>query len=137
MEQLAAEGKKFNWQKPTHCLNCKNKLWGHGYQKAYFDGYDVIFYLKRYRCPKCGIVITMRPSGYWKKYQSSIYTIYKVLKFRLSELKWPPWTQRNRACHWLKNFKRKIKMDFGFDNQGMTELARLDHLFYKGIFFLG
>jgi len=111
IKELSVLGKSFKWQKPSHCPRCKNsKLWGHGFVNFYFDGYKNSLILKRYRCFSCHCIITMKPTGFWNKYQTSIEKIYKTLKFRLEKHCWPPWTTRQKAGHWIKAFTINVRM---------------------------
>ena len=114
---------------PDKCPKCSNKLWGHGF--LLFND----LYLKRYRCNSCSSVITMKPSQFWKKYQSTISSIYHQLKCRLEKHHWPISTKRQRANQWLDKFITFIRMLYGLDNCGMTLVERLDSLYYKRIPF--
>jgi len=137
LDQVAALGKKFNWQKPTICPCCNNsKLWGHGFVASCFEGHSQCLWLKRYRCPSCHCIITLKPIGFWKYYQSSIHTIVKILIHRFKERLWPPWASRQRSCHWMKAFIINIKMH-EFDRfADKSPLEILERCFDKQINFL-
>ena len=136
LEELASSGKTFNWQKPDCCPRCRNNLWGHGFTQRFFDGYKSCFYVKRYRCPSCGLTIILIPTGYEKKYQSSIRVILNTLKYRLINFTWTPWTTRQRAGHWLRKLIQKIKMDFMQLEEKLGLLKLLDWMVEKEIPFL-
>jgi len=41
-------------------------LWGHGYVERYFGELSERIPLKRWRCPDCCAVHTVRPDNYWR-----------------------------------------------------------------------
>ena len=131
LQVLYKAGKSFHWKRPSCCNGCQ-KMWGHGYVRRYFEGYSKCFWLKRYRCPCCGVVVTMRPTGFFPRFQSSTEQIYKALKHKLTTLRWPPWTTRQRAGHWLRRFMSKLAMDF----PGSSPPELLSRLHGKMINFL-
>ena len=79
IDLLSKLGKKYKWQKPDSCPKCGSKLWGHGFVSCFLC-YITALFLKRYRCPNCKIVITIKPRGFWKKYQFRDKSIYHTLK---------------------------------------------------------
>ncbi len=85
-------------------------MWGHGYVSRYFSDFSSLIYLKRYRCPICGTVITARPEGFWAYIRSSVFTIYQVLNTRISSGKWPYGFPRQRGGHWLRRLVVNAKM---------------------------
>lgn len=92
------------WQRPLKCSKCgHSKLWGHGLTSRYFNSVLGPVYLKRWRClnPKCRAVHTCRPQSHWSRFQESIEGIFRTLLYRVTHLKWPPWTPRQRGGHWL------------------------------------
>lgn len=135
LSKLAKLGKNFNWKKPESCPQCKNKLWGHGFVNAYFNNFNKNLYLKRYRCPRCSIVITLRPLSHWSRFRYAIDDIYRGIKDRLKYLRWPPWLPRQVGGHWIRRFISKIKMDYGLNDQ-MNMIDRLEYLYQKKIPFL-
>ncbi len=135
LSELAKLGKNFNWKKPKSCPRCGNRLWGHGFVSAYFNNFNKNLYLKRYRCPHCFIVITLRPLSHWSRFRYGIDDIYRIIRERLVNLRWPPWFPRQRGGHWIKRFIKKIKMDYGLNDQ-MNMIQRLDDLYQKKIPFL-
>jgi hypothetical protein len=117
LEVLSREGKRFKWSRPPPC-KCGHIFWGHGYVARYFDGYSEKLWLKKWRCPLCRSVITFFPNGYIKFVQASLETIFKALRERLSFYKWPPWTTRQRAAHWLRRLKKYCVSNFGVNTDG-------------------
>jgi hypothetical protein len=111
---LASEAKGYNWE-TCDCSNCDRRMWGHGFVTRYFSGYSNPFFLKRYRCPDCKIVVTTRPDEFWERIRSSIKQIYECLVRKLTSGRWPPDTSRQRAGHWLRRFNNHAKMSIESD----------------------
>lgn len=134
LNSLAILGKDFNWNRPK-CPNGCPKMWGHGFVLKSFTNFSDGLFIKRYRCPTCKAVITLTPSGHFKRYQSSIKAIYQAIKVRLKSHKWPEWTTRQRARHWMRKFEAFIFMEFPGYEKSTTQL--LEYLYLKNIPFLG
>jgi transposase-like protein len=65
VKRLYELGKGYPWQKPARCPVCRSdRLWGHGFVRRYFEPFEQPVWIKRYRCPDCGAVHTMRPDTY-------------------------------------------------------------------------
>ena len=111
---LASEGKGYKWG-PCQCPKCNRKMWGHGFVTRYFSGYSDPIFLKRYRCPDCKTVVTIRLNGFWERIRSSIKKIYKCLVHKLTYGWWPPDISRQRGGHWLRRFNNLAKMSTEFD----------------------
>ena len=71
ISELSKNGKAYKWDK-CDCQDCHRDMWGHGYVARYFSSITTEIYLKRYRCPSCLTVVTVRPAGYWPRIRSSI-----------------------------------------------------------------
>lgn len=108
-ENLSKLDKNYKWP-PCNCEKCQRSMWGHGYVARYFSILSHPVYLKRYRCPNCGTVITTRPESFWAFLRSSIQMIYRSLRTKISSGSWPPETTRQRGGHWLKRFGIHAKM---------------------------
>ena len=108
IEDIHRDGKEYNWRRPV--CKCGKKVHGHGFVKRYFNRFKEYLYIKRWRCPKCGTVITAIPSGYWPRFQESIKNIFETIKYRIKNYKWPPWTTRQRAGHWLNKLLVNAKL---------------------------
>ena len=111
LKNIFEQGKDFPWVRPVKCLNrnCNHfKVWGHGFTPRYFDGFSGCVYMKCYRCPLCGCVMTCRPDTHFTRIQTCKETIRALLALRLETGHWllsslpPP-----RMRHWLANLKRK------------------------------
>lgn len=128
IKDILAQGKKFIWKKPSRCFECEDTvLWGHGFVLCYFSCVDEGIYLKRYRCPCCGVVIKMKPKGYFKKIRTSIKIIKKSLEIRLNQKMFIPDISRETQHHWLANLKQNIKACLGenFKNRLLEGFQKL------------
>jgi hypothetical protein len=136
LNQLSTEGKNFKWKRPI-CPKCSGKVWGHGFVLTFFNGFPDLLFIKRYRCPSksCRKVIIMRPSGFWKKFQTNIEEIFNALVDRLEGLSWPLGVPRQRGGHWLRKFINKMKMLYGLDNEGIGLGERLRQFYKKSLHF--
>jgi hypothetical protein len=127
-QTLSTEGKDHKWP-PCECEKCQRSMWGHGFVTRYFSGLNQIF-LKRYRCPNCGTVVTTRPEGFRPWIRSSTQSIYQILRFRISSGQWSPETNRQRGGHWLRRFAVHAKMSCE-----TNLLTFLDRCFEKEVSF--
>ena len=110
LKEIFKQERNFSWNRPPKCPKCDSfKVWGHGFVPAYFDCFEVPLLLKRYRCPDCGCVITMRPASHFSGFQSSRATIRSALQRRINHGRWPPDLSSARMRHWLSNLKRQIR----------------------------
>ena len=130
IEELSKIGKEHKWPK-NFCEGCNRNMWGHGYVSRYFATVVRSVYLKRYRCPGCGVVVVVRPEGYWSKIRNPIVTIYQTLRSKLNFGKWPEFTSRQRGGHWLNRFVSFARMEL---QSNLTEF--LDYCYLKQIRFL-
>jgi hypothetical protein len=110
LKDLFARGRNYPWQKPDNCPCCNsNRLWGHGFADAIFDGYKQPLPLKLYRCPDCGCVIRLRPQGYFKRFQASVETIRSSIASKSTSNRWLPGISRSRQRHWFRALCQRIK----------------------------
>lgn len=110
LKKLFKQGRRYKWERPEKCPRCGHyKIWGHGFAARLFDGFVAPLLLKCYRCPGCGLVITLRPDTHFAGFQASIETIRSKLSYRISRGRWPPGLSTSRQRHWLSNLRRKIK----------------------------
>jgi hypothetical protein len=130
LNQIFRLGRNFNWAKPDSCPNCQSgRLWGHGFVAAFFDGFRQALLLRRFRCPDCGCVLSLRPIGFFPRFQATIATIRSCLQARLSGGKWPQGPSTSRQRHWLSALKRKSMAFFG---AGMDLMGAFDRLIQTG-----
>ena len=110
LKEIFDQGRNFSWDRPQKCPKCNSfKVWGHGFVPAYFDHFDTPLLLKRYRCPDCGCVITMRPTSHFSRFQASRATIRSALQHRINHGRWLSYLSSGRMRHWLSNLKRQIR----------------------------
>ena len=129
IQELSKNGKNHKWGR-HFCLACSRFMWGHGYVQRYFSELANGVFVKRYRCPDCNAVVTVRPVDYWQGFRSSIKTMYGALKSKLSGL-WPADCPRQRGGHWLRRFSRYAQMEVQ-----ISLTSFLDACFIKQIRFL-
>ncbi len=130
--ELAARGRGFKGIRPSCPNHCGRSVWGHGWVRRYFDGYPEGIELQRFRCPGCHAVITLRPLGFWSRFQASINFVFEALSRRLTHRLWPPGVTRQRGGHWLRRLIAKVKMDFS----GQDPLVCLRNMYERNIAFL-
>lgn len=112
-------GKAYPWPRVEACPRCGHcRVWGHGYVTAYFDGYEDIFWLRRYRCPACRLVLRLRPSGYFPRFQVTIEAIRQSIVHRFYRQVWPPGRSRQQGRHWFKALVRKAGLYLGISEVG-------------------
>ena len=104
VKTLLEVGRQYPWQRPERCPKCQGlRVWGHGYVEAYFDEVgNACVLLKRYRCPECGVVIRVRPSGYCRRIQATVAAVRQWVLHRLEKGRWPPGSTPARQRHWLR-----------------------------------
>ena len=131
VKMLMKLGREYPWQRPKQCPKCQSvRVWGHGYVEAYFDeAGSACVLLKRYRCPECGLVIRVRPSGYWRKIQATVATVRQWVVDRLEKGRWPPGCNSARGRQWLRALRRQVRTHLGMSYvedlaQGFAELVR-------------
>jgi len=107
VNQLAALGKEFPWEKPCACPACDGGLWWHGFVLAYLACFDQPLYFRRLLCPKCGAVHRLRPDSHWPRFQSSIDTIIQVIAYRQRSGHWCSNTLRPRQRQWWRRLRKK------------------------------
>jgi hypothetical protein len=126
-------GREYPWPRPERCPRCGHgRLWGHGFVSAYFDDYALPLWLRRYRCPLCRLILRLRPTGYFQRFQASVETIRQSLAYRFYHHLWPPGSSRQRQGHWLRAFLRKVRFYLGLSGWGAFSEA-FDALISLGI----
>ena len=121
-------GKKYPWPCPPWCPRCRSpRLWGHGYVRRYFDDFAQALCLKRYRCPDCGAIHTLRPHLYDRGFQVIWFTIFLSLLKKITLGQWLWGVSRQRQQYWWRGFKKHASRKQNFSNE--TALATLVTLF--------
>ena len=99
-------GKQYSWPRLKRCLVCGgSRVWGHGYVRRFFDGTEEALWLKRYRCPDCSKVYTVRPKSHYRNFWASRITILKSIFNKLIHNSWITGVSRQRQQYWFKGFK--------------------------------
>jgi hypothetical protein len=112
LEQM---GEKYPWSRPPWCPRCRSpRLWGHGYVHRYFDGFEWALCLKRYRCPDCGAVHTLRPHHYDRRFQAIWFTIFLSLLKKMTLGRWLSGLSRQRQQYWWRGFKKHASRQQNF-----------------------
>jgi len=71
----------------------------------FLDGINEALWLKRYRCPDCRKVYTIRPKSHYRKFWSSRRTILKSIFHKLIHNSWLTGVSRQRQQYWFRGFK--------------------------------
>jgi hypothetical protein len=114
LNEIAKSSGDYPWPCPCACGRCGHpKVWGHGLVAMIFEGFATALKIRRYRCPMCGCIIRLRPTGYFTRHQSETTTICGTLSYRLATGRWPAGCVANRARHWLASLRRNALAVFG------------------------
>ena len=129
VEQLKQEGRNFNWNRPSCTCGCE-KVWGHGFVSRILN--DCHIEVKRFRCPECGRVFTLRPDGFYPRTQSCILSVFLALLAMLTSGRWPPPSRRQRRRHWMRRFERFAAGHFPAEDL----ISLLKRLYERSVCFL-
>ena len=100
--------KNYPWPRPKTCPQCgATRLWGHGYVARYFDGFTEALWMKRYRCPDCRAVHTLRPCSHWRGFWAPWRLILVSLLGKLRGRRWLSRFPRQRQQYWWKGFAKQ------------------------------
>lgn len=116
LKDIFQKGKDYPWERPERCPCCSHwKVWGHGFVPAFFQGYDTPIFLKRYRCPACGVVIRLRPASHFSRFQSSRHSIRWALLYRINHGRWRSGSKKSQQRYWLRNLTRNAIFFLGIN----------------------
>ena len=133
IKEIVEQGRDFPWPRPESCSQCHgNRVWGHGFVGALFDGFVEQVLLRRWRCPDCRCVMRARPSGYFARIQASAESIRSSIACRLKTGRWPPGLSRSRQGYWLRSLVRQIEAHLK-DERVSGPIEGFDRLIGKGI----
>lgn len=105
VKRLVEEGKDFSWPRPEQCPRCEgHRVWGHGYVQRYFEGLFEAVWIKRYRCPDCRAVHTLRPERFYKGFHYSVLTILLSVFNKIVEGRFLKCLSRQAQQYWYKGF---------------------------------
>jgi len=103
VKQLYELGKEYPWPRPKRCYSCQSsRIWGHGYVQRYFEGYIRPFWIKRYRCPDCRTVYTLRPDLFCMRFRYPLRIILYSLITKILCLRFIPSIPRQNQQYWYK-----------------------------------
>jgi hypothetical protein len=72
----------------------------------YFDGVSHAVWVKRWRCPDCRAVHTMRPRGHWRGFWATAVTITAVLARKVAG---ESWMSRQRQQYWWRGYQKQSR----------------------------
>ena len=105
-KSLRSSGKEYRWPRPARCPRCGGvRLWGHGYVFRFFDGEADALAIKRWRCPDCGAVHTMRPDTHWRGFWAPWSAIFTTLLIKAAGGKWCTDFSRQRQQYWWRGYR--------------------------------
>jgi hypothetical protein len=136
--ELLATGKAYAWPRPSKCPQCSgSRLWGHGSVKFRAADQPRALILKRLRCIDCASVITLKPSGYLRRFRSSVDTVYQCLRVYLQrKSSGVPQPYQHKEHRWLTRFVNKILMDFLAVADQLPLVSWLDYFYCHRMPFL-
>lgn len=111
-KRLKEQGKDYRWPRPRRCPACGGRrLWGHGYVERFFDGCAGPLWMKRYRCPECGAVHTLRPTACWRGFWAPWALIVVSLLSKLKRGRWLEAVSRQRQQYWWRGLRRQLAIE--------------------------
>lgn len=132
LKELSEQGRNFPWPRLEQCPRCGSHcVWGHGYVRALFDGFNKPILLKLCRCPNCRCIIRLRPSGFFTRFQAPIAAIRESMAGKEESGRFLPGLSRTRQAHWWRALKRRIEAFFGNTFRG-TMAEGFDRLLALG-----
>jgi hypothetical protein len=112
MPSLLNQGKHYPWPRPPRCPRCGGlRLWGHGYVPRYFDNLVEPVWVKRWRCPECCAVHTLRPDTHWRRFWAPLVLIVVSLRGKLEGQHWGHDFPRQRQQYWWQGFLRQSRLE--------------------------
>jgi hypothetical protein len=131
VKRLGESGRDYPWPRPDRCPGCDGRrLWGHGYVRRYFEGCSEGIWIKRYRCPDCRAVHTLRPQGFYRGFFYSRFSILIALLHKLIHNRWSKSLSRQVQQYWWRGFQRQASYH---RNRKQPDLAVLFELLRDGI----
>jgi len=116
IKDLLRKGIDYPWKRPDSCLRCGHfKVWKHGFVGRYIGGFAQQVLIRRYRCPQCGCVYTMKPQGQWRRFWAAAPgKIIKSIRMKLTTGNWVAGMTRQRQQYWFNGFKKQcIRAGYG------------------------
>jgi len=69
--------------------------------------------MKRWRCPDCCAVHTVRPEQYWRAFLSPWYLILASLSVKLLHQRWLTLSSRQRQQYWMRGYRKQQQIAGG------------------------
>ena len=88
----------------------------------FFDGCRETLWIKRYRCPDCRAVHTVRPDSHWRGFWASWKLILICLVRKLKKDRWLKSLTRQKQQYWWKGFLQHL------GREGISERPSLESL---------
>ena len=79
--------------------------------------------MKRWRCPDCGVVYTMRPSTHWRRFLSPWWLILASLLQKVLHGRWLSVAGRQRQQYWQRGYLKQRQVAGGL--VGVEELHEM------------
>ncbi len=106
LNEVIKKGKSSNWTKPDCCSQCGGRIWWHGFRLRWCGSHQI--YVRRFICPECRSSHTLLPSGFWPRFQASIYFLIRSCLMRLKRHRWHPLFKRQRIRWWILSYQRLL-----------------------------
>ncbi len=107
VKHLSEAGKTYGWPRPARCPGCgSSRLWGHGFVERYFEGFGLPLWVKRFRCPDCRAVHTLRPEAFMRALRYRAEIIVSALREKIAGKRWLRSVSRQTQQYWLRSLRR-------------------------------
>ena len=115
---LQEKQKEYFWNRPKCCPCCGSMtLWGHGFVDRYFDDFPEALPLKRYRCPRCRAVHTMRPDCFHSRFSANQFLLFFCILYKILKGHWSKIVSRQRQQYWYRGFeKQRVRVSLNQDS---------------------
>jgi len=98
--------------------------------ERYFEGFAEALWMKRYRCPDCGGVHTLRPKVFWRRFRHLAAIIIQSLKEKIAGNRWLGQINRQAQQYWWHGFEKQCAREGRIGKLGSEAL---DWLLEKGL----
>lgn len=128
LEKLQALEKDFPWIHPKKCPACKStRLWGHGYVLRFFYGFAFGLWMKRYRCPDCHRVHTVKPSQFGYRQSHPRNLIHRSVACKILGKPFLPILTHQLQQFWLKRFFYQNQRHSNWDDPADFFISQVLH----------
>ena len=100
-------------------------MWGHGYVMRSFAGFEKKVWVKRWRCPDCSAVHTMRPISHWSRFQYSRFVILLCMVSRVACKKWQWSQERQNQQYWYRGLVKQSSRHINTPSPDVGAIRRL------------